>query len=315
MPAAQAKPYVVVIGGANMDIAGRATSGLMMRDSNIGSVRLSPGGVGRNIAHNLALLGCDVRLVTAFGGDSQGSSLKESCRSAGIDISASITIEGGSSSTYLFVMDDTGDMLVAINDMGILEELTRERIAERMDLVRGAAVCVVDSNLPERTIAWLTAEAQVPLFCDPISVAKAPKLIGSLSNLHTIKPNLMEAEALSGIHVHDDVSRRLAGKALLDAGVGRVFVSLGTEGLMCLEGNQHLELPCLPSRLVNATGAGDAMMAALVWSYLHDMNLEEAGVAGLAASAIAVEGADTINPLMSETVLLERMRAAAPSLW
>ena len=78
-------PYVVVVGGANMDIAGRATGKLVPRDSNLGTVRLMPGGVGRNIAHNLALLGVDVHLVTCFGQDAQADALVESCTEAGIE--------------------------------------------------------------------------------------------------------------------------------------------------------------------------------------------------------------------------------------
>ena len=304
------RPYVVVIGGANMDIAGRPQGTLVQHDSNIGTVRLSHGGVGRNIAHNLALLGARVSLVTAFGDDAHGQALKQGCEQVGIDLSGSFTVAGAASSTYLFVMDETGDMQVAINDMAILDQLTREVLEQRLDLLRGSVACVADANLPERTLTWLAQAVGVPVFCDPISVAKAPRVIGSLPHIHTLKPNLMEAEALTGIQVHDDVSLELATQALLDRGVGRAFVSLGADGLLCADGSERLRLPRLEGRLVNATGAGDAMMAALVWAQLHDMSLYETGMAGLAASAIAIEGEQTINPLMSETALLERMRTS-----
>jgi len=302
--------YVVVVGGANMDIAGRPAGALVQRDSNIGTVRLSHGGVGRNIAHNLALLGTRVSLVTAFGDDASGEALKQGCVRVGVDVSCALTVPGAASSTYLFVMDESGDMQVAINDMAILDQLTQELLAQRLDLIRGAAACVADANLPERSVAWLAEEAGVPVFCDPISVAKAPRLISSLPHVHTLKPNRMEAEALTGIQVHDDVSLELACQELLRRGVGRAFVSLGADGLLCAEGRESRRLPRLEGRLVNATGAGDAMMAALVWAHLHDMSLLEAGMAGLAASAIAIEGSETINPLMSETALLERMRSS-----
>ena len=50
-------PYVTVVGGVNMDIGGRPAAVPVMQDSNPGTVGMSLGGVGRNIAHNLRLLG------------------------------------------------------------------------------------------------------------------------------------------------------------------------------------------------------------------------------------------------------------------
>jgi pseudouridine kinase len=303
---------VMVFGGANMDIAGRPANALVPRDSNIGSVRLSAGGVGRNIAHNLALLGVKVSLVSAFGDDAQGHTLRESCEEVGVDVSHSLTIPGAASSTYLFVMDETGDMQVAINDMAILEQLTHESLREQVEQLGDARACVVDCNLPQATIAWLVKRADalgVPVFCDPISLAKATRLMGSLPHVHTLKPNRLEAEALTGVRVHDDASLAVATQMLLDAGVTRCFVSLGADGLLARDADGSTRLARLPGRLVNATGAGDAMMAALVWSQLHQLDLPDTALAGLAASAIAIESNDTVNPLMSESALLERMRS------
>jgi len=61
--------YAAVVGGVNMDIGGQSDGPLVPGDSNPGRVRISLGGVGRNIAHNMALLGLDVRFLTAFGDD------------------------------------------------------------------------------------------------------------------------------------------------------------------------------------------------------------------------------------------------------
>ena len=49
--------YIAVVGGVNIDVGGRSFAPLVAGDSNPGVIRTSLGGVGRNIAHNLALLG------------------------------------------------------------------------------------------------------------------------------------------------------------------------------------------------------------------------------------------------------------------
>lgn len=304
------RPYVVVIGGANMDICGRPTGEVVAGDSNLGTVRLSPGGVGRNIAHNLALLGVDVRLVTCFGEDAQADALVESCAVAGIDIAHSFAVAGGATSTYLYVTDAQGEMQVAINDMAILEQLTPERVAERLEVIQGAAAVVVDTNVPAETIRWIAEHVTRPLFCDPISTVKAQRVAAVLGSFCTLKPNRLEAETLSGVAITDEASLGEAAAALLATGLGRAFVSLGSKGVLCAEKDQLVRLPLLPCEVVNTTGGGDAMMAGLVWAYLQGFDLRESGLAGLAASAIAVESPETVSPAMSVAALEKRMGLA-----
>lgn len=300
-------PYVVVVGGANLDIAGKPAGPLVPRDSNLGTIRLSAGGVGRNIAHNLALLGIDVKLITCFGEDPQADALIESCTEAGIDLAHAFAIHGGATSTYLYVTDETGEMQLAINDMAILEHLTPERLRERRKLIDGAAIVVVDTNLPIESLRWMAGHTKAPLFCDPISTTKAHKLEGMLGALHTIKPNLREAEVLADMPITDEDSLLQAARRIVKSGLDQAFISLGAEGLLCMSREQTLRLPLMPSAVRNTNGAGDAMAAGLVWARLKGMGLREAGHAGLAASAIAIESDETVNPLMSERLLRERM--------
>ena len=76
--------YAAVVGGVNVDIGGQSYAPLVARDSNPGRVRISLGGVGRNIAHNMSLLGVDVRLLTAFGDDLHAQRVAASCGELGI---------------------------------------------------------------------------------------------------------------------------------------------------------------------------------------------------------------------------------------
>ena len=303
----QTAPYVTVVGGVNVDIGGRPEAALVARDSNPGAVHSSLGGVGRNIAHNMALLGLDVRLLTAFGDDLNAQKLAASCGELGIDISQSPVIPGGRTSTYLFINDERGDMALAVSDMEIYQHLTPQALAQRHKLLDASQVVVLDTNIPEESIAWLAENCAAPLFADPVSTAKAVKLKPVLGKLHTLKPNRLEAELLSGVPITGEASLNKAADALLETGLRRVFISLGAEGVFAADHSGRVQLPCLPAELVNATGCGDAFMAAIAWAYLRGTDLADTARAGLASSSIAMESKETINPAMSEEALESRL--------
>lgn len=298
--------YIAVVGGVNMDIGGQSEGPLVARDSNPGRVRISLGGVGRNIAHNMALLGVDVRMLTAFGDDLYAQKLAASCGELGIDISQALQVPGGATSTYLFLAGPEGDMELAVSDMEIYEQVTPAYLQSRQALLDNAQVVILDTNIPAESIQWLCEHGKAPIFADPVSTAKAVKLKGCLGKLHTLKPNRIEAELLSGVAINDRTSLERAAQTLLDTGLRRVFISLGQDGVYAADHSGACHLPCRPAQLVNATGAGDAFMAALGWAYLEALDLEHSAQAGLAAAAIALEGCETINPEMSPQTLRKR---------
>lgn len=224
--------YVVVAGAVNVDIGGQSAGPLVGRDSNPGKVTVSMGGVGRNIAHNLRLLGVKVSLLTALGEDPHAGQVMDSCERLGIDLSRALHVPGGTTSTYLFLSDETGDMALAVSDMGIYEELTPAYFARHQGYLNGAALVVADANLPAGALAYLADHCTAPLLVDPVSTVKAEKVRPILGKLHTLKPNRMEAESLSGMKITDRASARRAAEKLLETGLERVFISLGEEGVL-----------------------------------------------------------------------------------
>lgn len=300
-------PYAVVCGGVNIDIGAHSFAPLRAKDSNPGKVELSLGGVGRNIAHNMRLLGVPTYLLTAVGGDSRASQVEQSCRDLGIDLSHALHVPDGRTSTYVFVGDSDGDMAIAVSDMEICKKLTPDYFALQLDLLNGAAAVVVDANLPRESIAYLTEHCTVPVFIDPVSTVKAEKLHGLLGRVHTLKPNRIEAELLSGVKITDDASLHKAAEALLAQGLQRVFISLGGDGVLAAQKDEMQLVPICKAEMRNATGAGDAMMAALVWSFLSGQSLTESAASGTAAAAIAVESEETINPNMSAEAVEKRL--------
>ena len=299
--------YAVVVGGVNVDIGGRSFAPLVAADSNPGAVTTSLGGVGRNIAHNMSLMGIEVRLLTAYGDDLNGERVAASCSELGIDLSNALRIPGATTSTYLYLTDPEGEMALAVSDMSVCEKITPAYLAANMTVLQNAQVVVADCNIPAESLQYLAENLTVPLFVDPVSTAKAEKLRPILNKIHTLKPNRLEAELLSGVKIETPEDAARAADALTELGVHRMFISLGSEGVLAAMGDNKLRLPNIPGHMVNTTGCGDAFMAALVWAYLEGSDLEQTAKAGLAAGSIAMESAETINPEMSAEALKARM--------
>ena len=300
--------YAVVVGGVNVDIGGRSSAPIVAADSNPGTVQVSLGGVGRNIAHNMALMGVDVRMLTAYGDDLHGQKVAASWGDLGIDASHALRVAGAATSTYLYIADPDGEMVLAVSDMTVCEKITPAYLAANLPLLQNAQVVVMDANIPEESVRYLAENCKAPLFCDPVSTVKAKKLLPVLHKIHTLKPNRLEAELLSGVSIRSREDVAEAARVLLDKGVRRVFISMGADGVYAATQSEQCWLPNLPGKMVNTTGCGDAFMAALVWAYLEGTDLKNTALAGLAAGAVAMESPETINPAMSADALRQRMQ-------
>ena len=273
---------ICVIGGANVDITATTLDAFIPNDSNPGTIRLSSGGVARNIAHNLALLGDEVTFLTIFGGDTFGWFTADGCRKAGYDISLCDTAPVGTRSVFLCINNVDGEMIGGVSDMNTVTGVTPEWLEQKLQKVDDVDVYVADTNLPVDTLAYLIDHVDKPLYVDAVSKAKAPKIIAALKQskrkkIHTVKCNLMEAETL-----------------LNQKGIGRFFVSLGADGLDVIVGKKKSHFPALPCVNVNATGAGDSLMAGIIHAG-PEAPIEEAATIGLKCAKLTCECPDTVN--------------------
>ncbi|GKH47254.1 PfkB family carbohydrate kinase [Anaerotruncus massiliensis (ex Togo et al. 2019)] len=303
----QKRPYAVVVGGVNMDIAGYASGEVVPHDSNPGRVEHTAGGVGRNEAHGMRLLGLDVKLVTAFGDDLYAEKLRQNCRDLGIDVKDAITVVNAATSTYLSVVDHRGDPVVGISSMDIYEHLTPALLAQRMGVINRAHTCVVDTNLTEDALRFLADNCRVPLFAETISVAKAHKLRGILDRIDTLKADRLEVQLLLGREPDEKADVEVTARQLLDRGVRHVYITLSS-GAYCADETGAWRLPGYPAEVVNKTGARDSFMAALVWARMRGMDLRESACAGLAAAGICTAGEPVVNEELSEQYMLEVMQ-------
>lgn len=324
---------VTVIGAVNIDISASASAVFRKGDSNPGKIRVSAGGVGFNIASNSALLGVPVCFISAFGGDTHASFLKHKCLERGLDISASLTVDTAVSSCYVCINNEDGDMVSAVNDMDIYEHITPEYIEKKLPLINKSALCVIDTNIPARTIAYIAEHCTVPLIAEPVSAHKAVKLLPVLHKLYALTPNKMEAFALyNASKAGQGISPALAELALffIESGVRRIYISLGEKGLFCADKNARYRVkPFVPENadrarkavrkgadstkgaqhiIKNTTGAGDSQTAAVVWAVLKNMSLKESADAGIAAASLCLESEEAVNDNLTEGVLYERMQ-------
>lgn len=299
--------YVLGVGAANVDIHGRSKKAFVMHDSNPGHMSTSAGGVTRNVCENLARLGASVKLITAVGTDVYADQIRRECRAAGIDISNFYTAEGCASSTYISLLDECGDMLVALSDMSVLQKLPLDYLSGKQSLVRGARIVTCDPSLPEQTILHLLdiCEGVVPVYVDPVSTAYARVLAPHIGRFHTAKPNVLELAILSGREINDESSLIDAGQAVLDKGLERLFVSLGKDGCLYMDrAGTTLRRKLRPvEQMKNATGAGDAFMAAVIYSTLHGFAIEQTLDYALATGIAAISHEKTINPDMSVSLV------------
>ncbi len=290
---------VLVIGGANMDVGGRSHAPLKDRDSNPGVISTSLGGVGRNIAHNLCLLGVDTAMLTVLGDDVFGHDIRRNAAEIGLDLSLSRTIPGEHTSTYLYTLDEGGDMVLAISDMDIVQRITPQFLSDRIGDINTFDLVVIDGNLSVESLEYLAQHCTVPLICDPVSAIKAVKLKTVLGKLYAIKPNRIEAEVLSGIAITDEKSLHRAAEAILATGTKQVYISLSEGGVFAMDrSGQSVRVPCPQVTVANATGGGDAMTAALSACILAEKNLPETAELAISAGALACMAAETIHPAM-----------------
>ncbi len=299
----------VVIGGANIDMAGISDSPIKMKDSNPGRVTFSSGGVARNIAENLARLGIGTCFLSCVGKDEFGEKILNDCRSSGLDISRVRISTNHPTSIYLSLHDDTGEMKLAVNDMKGVSDINREYLEKHREIIEKASVIVADTNLDDNIVEFLlTGFGDVPVFMDTVSAAKAVKLSGLLGRIHTLKPNKLETEILTGIQIKTDKDLDKAMCRLLEQGIKQVFISLSGEGIYYGNCDKKTFLKSRPANMVSSTGSGDAFMAGLVYSYLMDRNIDQSANTASCAAQLTLESPHAVHEKLTAGMLDKMMK-------
>ena len=294
---------ISVIGGANVDLSASLQDAFIAADSNPGHVEVGYGGVARNIAHNLALLGARSQLLTIFGGDLFGGLLYDYCKQQKIDIHLSDREPHMRSGLYLCINNHAGEMIAAVADTEIIRGITPEWLAKRSGGINSSDYVIADTNISEEAIRWLMEHVTVPLFIDGVSTTKAHRVVNALRKsklpyLHTLKLNLKEALAVTETSTYAD-----AAQCLLTWGVTHVYITLSGEGVYCRNAAQEWLFPALPGEIVNTTGAGDAFIAGVVYAHSKGIDFPQTAQYGLMAARATLMSSKAVNPDIANILL------------
>ncbi|GGL35193.1 winged helix-turn-helix transcriptional regulator [Phycicoccus endophyticus] len=317
---------VLVVGGAVLDAKVRTRAAPVLGTSNPGTSTSSVGGVGRNIAENLARLGRPTRLVAAVGDDLPGRTVVARTAAAGVDCREVVT-SAHPTGSYTAVLDDGGDLLVAVADMRATDELSVPELAAVPGLLAAADALVVDGNLGADVVRWLLAaagDAGVPVVLEPVSVAKATRVgrvLGGPAVVHTLTPNVDELGALVGHCVGEDPAAILEAAGTLHArGVEHVWVRRGRQGSLLSQRpeaghpGRAVAVAAPETTVEDVTGAGDAMTAGYVHALLGGADPVEAARYGQVLAALTCTCPDTVRPDLTAALVATHLTPTEPSV-
>lgn len=296
------QPGVVVVGGANVDLKARSAAPATPHTSNPGHGSMTPGGVARNVAENLARLGTRTHLIATIGRDALGDSLLAQTSAAGVRLEF-VQRSDRPTGTYTAILDSDGELIVAVADMAATADLRPEHVNQARDVIGTAGLLVLDGNLSTATLAHaldLAAGPEVRTVLEPVSVPKAQlvsTLISTDRPLYAVTPNRDELTALTGLPATNDRQLRLAADHLHERGVQHVWVRLGAEGSMLSSATgEAVLIPAVPTTVEDVTGAGDSSLAAFCHALIEGEGPVEAARFGHAAAALTIASSHTVRP-------------------
>jgi pseudouridine kinase len=302
----------LVIGAAGLDIVGRLRDELHLGSSNPSRIRSAFGGVARNVAENLARLGQTVQLITAVGQDAVGDQLLAQASQAGVDVSNALRTEEYPSGLYLAVVDTRGGLELALDDMRAIAAITPEYLNMRQSLFKNASVLFVDANLSQKTLSRaisLAQKAGIPICADPTSVVLSRRLSSHLHKLSLITPNSTEASELCGRLVDPRNKNQTleAAKCLVSQGVKIAILTLAEFGVGYATSQTSGNVPAIRTEIVDPTGGGDALTAAVLFGLLNSIPLDDAIRLGVSAATLTLRYPGAVVPDLTLEKLYDQL--------
>lgn len=255
---------VICIGAALVDELFHAKEEMLLATTVEATVTKTAGGVSRNIAHQLALLGVPVQLISVFGDDSDGDWLKKICTNAGVKLDGAITKEG-LSGKYTGILNVDGSLYTAFLTNAAIQLITPYHLGKQIELLKTASFILADANISTDTAEWLLAfsnENNIPFIIEPVSVPPARKYKNvNLKGLHLITPNEDELPVLcseKAFFTQQQIDE------LLNKGVQNIWLHNGKHGSALYNKEKAISLHAPNIEVVDCTGAGDGSLSGFI---------------------------------------------------
>ena len=276
---------VGVCGSVNMDIFGYVPR-LPAPGETLRGTRLAyaPGGKGANQAVAAARAGAAVRFTSACGRDDFGDELVTALDADGVDLTRMRRVDMPTGVAIILV-DEDGENQIAV--------------------IPGANDAVLAPAADPGVDVWL-AQAEVPLAAVE-GTLEAARATGATAIVNASPAGRIPPAVLRRYDIA--IVNETELEALGDEHPPHVVLSLGSRGVRILPGD--VALPAIPARVVDTTGAGDALAGAAASALAEGRTLEEAVEWGIAAASLSVErhGCQPAMPRRDE--IEARMRDAA----
>ena len=280
---------VVVVGSLNMDLVTRASRLPRAGETLIGQTFSTvPGGKGANQAVASARLGAEVSMIGCVGTDAYGTQLRDALLVEGIDCQAVSTVEG-SSGVALIVVDDSSQNAIVIV-AGSNGELTPVSLQAFDAVLQAADMIVCQLEVPMNTVGYTLKrgrELGKTVILNP-APASGPLPAEWYASIDYLIPNESEATALSGVTVDSIESAKVAATQLIQAGAGKVIITLGSQGALFTDGQrfEHLQAPKV--KAVDTTAAGDTFVGGVAAALANGKSEAEAIRFGQVVAALSV---------------------------
>ena len=299
-------PYIAILGGASVDLRGIPEDKLLLEESNPGQFLKAPGGVGRNIGHNLGLLGYPTTMITLLANDRLGQWLMEKGEEVRLSFQHSFIVEGGQTPTYLEILDESGEMVAAISDMKLLDDFRPEYVEKKREVLEHAELVIVDTNLPKETLEYLFHHIHAHFLVDGVSATKVLKLNHLLPKIHTLKCNQHEAEALVGKTFESEEDMKEGLTHLVQKGLTQVVVTCGKKGAYGYDGKTIIHRKAEEVQAKNATGAGDAFTAGFAYGMVKGWDLGQCLGFATGTSLVALESEEANPKTLTEEEVMKK---------
>ena len=263
------KNHVVAIGGSNIDYIGNLPIDFNISESNVGTVDVYFGGVSRNIVENIARNGVELSFVTCIANDALGRAMKEELESIGVDLYIPPFVEKTGS---FLSLNTNNNLFVGICDVDYQNSLTVEYIESLNIIDENTKYLLIDTNLPDKLIEYLCNKYKDKfIISDGISSKKVVRLKNVLDKLSLLKVNIFEGQTLTGYEEPE-----LIMKELINKGVKNCVITAGSKATLYNVGKEIKVEPVIKAdKVVNTTGAGDAMLSGVICGLVNNLSMKE----------------------------------------